>query len=60
MNSQYLASSQNSFNSSQSLLSTSSNEADYDDGIIEPVLREEDPDIEAKLDQIFGIDSRPD
>ena len=24
-----------------------------------PVIREEDPDIEAKLDEMFGIESRP-
>jgi hypothetical protein len=60
MNSQHPIGSQNEFRSLQSILPTSSQEADYDDDDIAPVLREEDPDIEAKLDQIFGIDSRPD
>ena len=59
MNSQHLMGSHNGFRSLQSNLSRSSQEADYDDDDVAPVLREEDPDIEAKLDQIFGINSRP-
>ena len=59
MNSQHPIGSQNGFRPLQSILPTSFQEADYDDDDIAPVFREEDPDIEAKLDQIFGIDSRP-
>ena len=59
MNSQHPIGSQNGFRSLQSILPTSFQEADYDDDNVALVLREEDPDIEAKLDQIFGIDSRP-
>ena len=60
MNSQHPIGSQNGLRSLQSILPTSSQAADYDDDNVAPVLREEDPDIEAKLDQIFGISSRPD
>ena len=60
MNSQHPIGSQNGFRSLQSILPTSFQAADYDDDNVAPVLREEDPDIEAKLDRIFGISSRPD
>ncbi|MDX2241465.1 MAG: hypothetical protein NW224_12340 [Leptolyngbyaceae cyanobacterium bins.302] len=60
MKNQHPTDSQNWFQVLQTRLSTLSEEIDYDDDTVAPISREEDPDIEVKLDQIFGIDSRPD
>ncbi|MBD2060612.1 hypothetical protein H6F88_32230 [Oculatella sp. FACHB-28] len=60
MNNQRPTDSHNWFQVLQSRLSTLSEEVNYDDDTVAPISREEDPDIEVKLDQIFGIDSRPD